>query len=59
MNPADVASAATEVSIMSMFMNAHLVVKIVMLGLLSSSVWCWAFIINKTLLFAKPEYLCE
>jgi biopolymer transport protein TolQ len=55
MNPADVASTATEVSIMSMFWNAHLLVKIVMLGLLSSSVWCWAIIINKTLLFAKTR----
>ena len=55
MNPTDVASAATEVSIMSMFWNAHLLVKIVMLGLLTSSVWCWAIIINKTLLFAKTR----
>ena len=55
MNPADVASTVSEVSIMSMFWNAHLLVKIVMLGLLASSVWCWAIIINKTLLFAKTR----
>jgi biopolymer transport protein TolQ len=55
MNPADAAAAATEVSIMSMFWNAHLVVKIVMLGLLTSSVWCWAIIINKTMLFSKTR----
>ena len=55
MNAADAASAVSEVSIMSMFWNAHLLVKIVMLGLLASSVWCWAIIINKTLLFAKTR----
>jgi biopolymer transport protein TolQ len=58
MNPADiaasgVASPAAEVTLWSMFLSAHIVVKIVMLGLLSASIWCWAIIINKTLLFAK------
>ena len=55
MNPADAAAAATEVSITTMFFNASLVVKIVMIGLLSSSVWCWAIIINKTMLFGKTR----
>ena len=44
MNAVDVATnviaPATEVSILGMFMNAHLVVKLVILGLLSASVWC-------------------
>ncbi|MEJ0050294.1 MAG: protein TolQ [Methylovirgula sp.] len=58
MNPADiaasgVASPAVEVSLWSMFLSAHIVVKLVMLGLLGASIWCWAIIINKTLLFAK------
>ena len=56
MNPADIASGATgaptEVTLLSMFMAAHIVVKFVMIGLLSASVWCWAIIVNKTLLFA-------
>ncbi|MDX7950085.1 protein TolQ [Lichenihabitans sp. Uapishka_5] len=55
MNPADTAAAATEVSILTMFFNASLVVKIVMIGLLSASVWCWAIIINKTMLFSKTR----
>ena len=60
MNPTDVAAAAVaspaaEVSLWSMFLSAHIVVKIVMLGLLGASVWCWAIIINKTLLFAKVQ----
>ena len=56
MNPADVAAAApqvAEVTILGMFMNASLIVKVIMLGLLSSSVWCWAIIINKAILFSK------
>jgi biopolymer transport protein TolQ len=58
MNPADIAasgvsSPAVEVSLWSMFLSAHIVVKLVMLGLLGASIWCWAIIINKTLLFAK------
>lgn len=60
MNPADVASAGlaapmTEVSLWSMFWGAHLVVKIVMIGLLAASVWCWAIIVNKTILFARTR----
>jgi biopolymer transport protein TolQ len=57
MNPADIASGAlaapTEVSLWGMFWSAHFVVKLVMLGLLSASVWCWAIIINKTMLFGR------
>ncbi len=56
MNPADVAAAPVgDISIFGMFWNAHLVVKCVMLGLLFSSVWCWAIIINKTILFSKTR----
>lgn len=64
MNPADVASAGlaapvAEVSLWSMFWGAHFVVKIVMLGLLAASVWCWAIIINKTILFARTRQAME
>ena len=59
MNPADVASgalgAATEVSLWGMFWSAHFVVKVVMLGLLGASVWCWAIIIDKALLFNRVQ----
>ena len=60
MNGAEVASSGlaapvVEVSLLSMFWTAHIVVKFVMLGLLAASVWCWAIIINKTLLFAKSR----
>jgi biopolymer transport protein TolQ len=59
MNPAEVAAtplanpAAAEITIMGMFWSAHIVVKFVMLALLAASVWCWAIIIDKTLLFRR------
>ena len=63
MNAVDVATnviaPATEVSILGMFMNAHLVVKLVILGLLSASVWCWAIIINKTVTFSRTAKAME
>ena len=59
MNPADIASGAlgapTEVSLFGMFWSAHLVVKVVMVGLLLASVWCWGIIINKWILFSRTR----
>ena len=56
MNPADIAAGPpVEVTLWGMFWGAHFVVKIVMLGLLSASIWSWSIIINKTLLFSKTE----
>ena len=46
---------ATEVSLWGMFWSAHIVVKIVMLGLLGSSVWCWSVIVNKIILFRQLQ----
>jgi biopolymer transport protein TolQ len=58
MNPADVAQAAPIVHDMSfwgLFWQAHILVKLVMVGLIAASVWCWAIIIDKTLLFARTK----
>ena len=59
MNPAEIASGAlaapTEVSLFGMFWAAHLVVKVVMVGLLLASVWCWSIIINKWLMFSRTR----
>ena len=59
MNPAEIASGAagvaTEVTLWGMFWAAHLVVKVVMLGLLAASVWCWAIIIDKVLLLRRLQ----
>jgi biopolymer transport protein TolQ len=65
MNPADIAAtgvaasalapAGSEVSLLAMFWAAHIVVKIVMIGLLGASVWCWAIIINKAILLRRTQ----
>jgi biopolymer transport protein TolQ len=60
MNPADVAPAAlplvsADVSLIALFLQAHWVVKTVMLGLLACSVWVWAIAIDKTVLYARTR----
>jgi biopolymer transport protein TolQ len=58
MNPADAAQGtqiAHDMSLWGLFWSAHLVVKLVMIGLLAASVWCWAVIVDKTLLFARTK----
>src|SRR6201998_4754252 len=60
MNPADVAQAAmplpaADVSLITLFWHAHWIVKCVMLGLLSCSVWFWAFAIDKVLLYSRTR----
>jgi len=55
MNPTDVAQSAlpltADLSIWGLFWSAHIVVKIVMIGLLVASVWVWAIVVDKTLLY--------
>ncbi len=58
MNPADVAASAAatplaEVTVLGMFMQASLLVKIVMVMLLGSSIWSWAIIVNKSIMYAR------
>jgi biopolymer transport protein TolQ len=61
MNPAEVASTAVaaapvaEITVFGMFLQASLIVKVVMLGLLGASVWSWAIIINKSILFMRTQ----
>jgi biopolymer transport protein TolQ len=60
MNPADVAQSAlpltsSDLSIFGLFWQAHWIVKAVMLGLLGASVWVWAIVVEKTILFAKTR----
>ncbi len=60
MNPADVAQSAlpvasSDVSLIALFLQAHIVVKFVMLGLLSCSVWVWAIAIDKIFLYARTR----
>ena len=59
MTPADVASTVAaspaEVSVLGMFLQASILVKIVMLGLLGASIWSWAIIINKSILYSRTR----
>src|SRR6185295_7804384 len=60
MNPADVAPAAlplvsADVSLIALFMQAHWVVKTVMLGLLACSVWVWAIAIDKIFRYGRTK----
>jgi biopolymer transport protein TolQ len=60
MNPADVAQSAlplasADVSILNLFLQAHWVVKSVMIGLLICSIWVWAIAIDKTLLYTRTR----
>ena len=60
MNPADVAQQAlplssSNLSILSLFMQAHWIVQSVMLGLLVCSVWVWAIAIDKTVLYTRTK----
>ena len=52
MNPTD---AVVDLSILELFKNAHIVVKIVMLGLLAASVWSWAIILEKLFLYTRTR----
>ncbi len=47
------AAPAGSFSLLSLFWQAHIVVKLVMIGLIVASVWCWAIIIDKTLLYSR------
>lgn len=60
MNPANVAQSAlplssSDLSIFGLFWQAHWLVKVVMLGLLVASVWVWAIVIDKFVLFARTK----
>jgi biopolymer transport protein TolQ len=44
-----------DVSLINLFWQAHLVVKLVMVGLVVASIWVWAIVIDKTLLFGRTQ----
>ncbi len=49
MTPAE----ANNLSLWALFYNADLIVKLVMIGLIVASVWVWAIVIDKLLLYAR------
>ncbi|MET3856010.1 MULTISPECIES: protein TolQ [unclassified Rhizobium] len=55
MEQAGLAAATADVSLWSLFMQAGIVVKLVMLGLLAASVWTWAIVIDKYLAYGRAR----
>lgn len=61
MNPADIikgkitAAGSGGVSFVELFLQAHIVVQLVMLGLLLASIWSWAIIIEKLFAFRRAR----
>jgi biopolymer transport protein TolQ len=49
------APAPVNFSLLGLFLSADWVVKIVMLGLLAASIWCWAIIIDKSMLYGRAN----
>ncbi len=60
MNPADLAPVvapltSSDLSLFTLFLQAHWIVKFVMVGLLVCSVWVWAIAIDKLVLFTRTK----
>jgi len=61
MNPADVVQQAlptavtSDLSIFTLFWQAHWIVKTVMIGLLVASIWVWAIVWTKVVLYARTR----
>jgi biopolymer transport protein TolQ len=46
---------SSDLSIITLFLQAHIVVKIVMIGLILASVWSWAIIVDKAVLYRRTR----
>ena len=60
MNPGDVAQSvlpltSSDLSLFALFWQAHWIVKSVMIGLLVASVWVWAIVIDKIMLYTRTR----
>jgi biopolymer transport protein TolQ len=60
MNPADIAKSvlpmtSADLSLFTLFWQAHWIVKAVMLGLVVCSVWVWAIALDKTFLYTRSK----
>jgi len=44
-----------DISFFQLFWQAHIVVKVVMIGLIAASVWCWAIIVDKMFLYGRTK----
>jgi biopolymer transport protein TolQ len=48
-----------EISLLTLFFQSHIVVKVVIVGLLLASVWSWAIIVDKTFLYRRVRKQME
>lgn len=55
MDAAGAVAATSDFSIWALFWQADLIVKTVMIGLLLASIWCWAIIVDKSMLYGKAQ----
>jgi biopolymer transport protein TolQ len=55
MEQVGMAAATHDVSLWGLFMQAGLIVKLVMIGLIGASVWTWAIVIDKYLSYARAR----
>jgi biopolymer transport protein TolQ len=56
MNPTELAPVVTaDVSLITLFLQAHWIVKAVMLGLIGCSIWVWAIAIDKMFMYARAK----
>jgi biopolymer transport protein TolQ len=60
MTPVEVAQGAlsgpaADITLWTLFWQAHIIVKLVMVGLVVASVWVWAIVIDKTILFSRSR----
>ncbi len=46
-------TASPNFSLFALFLQSHIIVKCVIIGLLLASVWSWAIIVDKTLLYRR------
>lgn len=49
------AAPAGDLSLVTLFLHAHIVVKIVMIGLIMASVWSWAIIFDRAIVYARSR----
>lgn len=55
MDAVGAAAAHSDFSIWALFWQADLIVKTVMIGLLLASIWCWAIIVDKSMLYGRAQ----
>jgi biopolymer transport protein TolQ len=50
---AELVSPVADISLVTLFLQAHIVVQAVIVGLLLASIWSWAIIVDKSLLYSN------